>query len=204
MLKLLSKLLGRDLTAPPEPPVEEDENLSDAQILKEYFSASTQAKQALRRFLTLITAQLGTEESQRLTKLVISHLGRGGTTSEAIESGILDDEGQRRGRWVLLQVDWKATEEVEWQANELLTVAGINETWHLQDGTHTTVPRALLEFSSWVKPRGGRLLHLDLGNDAYYALLMSEEKSAEIVQIAKEAGLKVKESDEFEVEHRPE
>ncbi|WP_219114467.1 hypothetical protein [Janthinobacterium sp. UMAB-56] len=142
------------MTAPPEPPVEEDENLSDAQILKEYFSASTQAKQALRRFLTLITAQLGTEESQRLTKLVISHLGRGDTTSEAIESGILDDEGQRRGKWVLLQVDWKATEEVEWQANELLTVAGINETWHLQGGTRTTVPRALLEFSSWVKPRG--------------------------------------------------
>ena len=119
-------------------------------------------------------------------------------------SGILDDEGQRRGKWVLLQVDWKATEEVEWQANELLTVAGITETWHLQGGTKTTVPRALLEFSSWVKPRGFRLLHLDLGNDAYYALLMSQDKSAEIVQMAKEAGLKVQESDEFEVENRPE
>src|SRR5450830_1557349 len=203
MLKLLSKLLGRDLTAPAVPTVEEEETLSDAQILKEYFSVSKQNKQALRRFVRLITVQLGVEEGQRLTTSVISHLGPGNTASEAIENGILDD-GQRRGKWVLMQVDWKATEEVEWQANELLTVAGINETWHLQGGTHTTVPKALLEFSSWVKPRGGRLLHLDLGNDAYYALLMSEEKSAEIVQTAKEAGLKVKESDEFEVEHRPE
>jgi hypothetical protein len=204
MLKLLSKLLGRDLTAPPQPSVEEDEHLSDAQILNEYFSVSTQAKQALKHFLTLVTAQLGATESQRLIKLVISHLGRGDTTSEAVESGILADEGQRLGKWVLLQVDWKATEEVEWQANELLAVAGITETWHPQGGTNTTVPRALLEFSSWVKPRGFRLLHLDLGNDAYYALLMSEEKSAKIVQIAKEADLKVQESDEFEVECRSE
>lgn len=203
MLKLLRKLWGRDLSAPLEPTVKEDENLLDAQILEEYFSVSTQAKQALERFLTLITAQLGTEESQRLTKLVISHLRCGDTTSGAIESGILDDEGQRRGQWVLLQVDWRDTEEVEWQANELLTVAGITETWHLQGGTNTTVPKVLLEFSSWVKPRGFRLLHLDLGSDAYYALLTSQEKSAEILQIAKEAGLKVQESDEFEVENRP-
>lgn len=204
MLKLLRKLWGRNLSAPPEPTVEEDENLLDAKTLEEYFSVPTHAKESLGRFLTLITAQLGTEESQRLTKLVISHLECGDTTGGAIESGILDDEGQRRGKWVLLQVDWKATEEVEWQANELLTVAGITETWHLQGGTMTTVPRALLEFSSWVKPWGFRLLHLDLGNDAYYALLMSQDKSAEIVQMAKEAGLKVQESDEFEVENRPE
>jgi hypothetical protein len=188
------------LTAPPEPTVEEDESLSDAQILKEYFSVSRQAKQALRRFVTLITAQLGVEESQRLTKSVISHVRPGDTTSEAIENGILVD-GQRRGKWVLLQVDWEATEEVEWQANELLIVAGITETWHPQGGTNVTVPRALLQFSSWVKPRGFCLLHLDLGHDACYALLVLAEKLEEIRRAAEDAGLKVQKSDEFEGEH---
>lgn len=200
MLKLLNKLLGRDLTAPPEPTGEDDGSLSDTQILKEYFSVSKQTKQALRHFVTLITAQLGVEESRRLTKSVLSHLGPGVTTSEAIENGILD-EGQRRGKWVLIQVDWKATEEVEWQATELLTVAGLTEIWHPKDGAKVPVPRALLEFSSWVKQRGFRLLHLDLGHDAYYALLVLPDKSEEIVRAADEAGLKVQESDEFEVEH---
>ena len=90
MLKLLTKLLGRDLTAPPETTGEDDGSLSDTQILKEYFSVSKQTKQALRHFVTLITAHLGVEESRRLTKSVLSHLGPGVTTSEAIENGILD------------------------------------------------------------------------------------------------------------------
>lgn len=200
MLKLLSKLLGRKLTTPPELTVEKEENLSDEQILKEYFPVSKQAKEALRRFITLITAQLEIEESLRLTKSVLSHLEPGVTASEAIESGILDD-GQRRGMWVLIQVDWKATEEVEWQANELLTVAGLKEIWHLQGGARVPVPQALLEFSSWVKQRGFRLLHLDLGHDAYYALLVLKGTSEETVRAADEAGLKVQESDEFEAEH---
>ncbi len=100
-----------------------------------------------------------------------------------------------------MQVDWKATEEVEWQANELLTVAGITETWHMESETKATVPHALVEFSSWVKPRGLRLLHLDLGDDAYYALLVSADHLEEIVQAAEEAGLKIQESDDFEREH---
>ncbi|MGJ9420700.1 hypothetical protein ACHAC9_23555 [Massilia sp. CMS3.1] len=188
------------MTAPPESAVEVDESLSDAQIFKEYFSVSKKTKQALRRFVKLITAQLGVEESQRLTKSVLSHLGPGDAASEAIENGILDD-GQRRGKWVLMQVDWKATEEVEWQANELLIVAGITEIWHLQGGVKLTVPRALLEFSSWVEHRGFRLLHLDLGHDAYYALLVSMDKLEEILRAAAEAGLKVQGSEDFQLEH---
>lgn len=200
MLKLLSKLLGRDLTAPREPTIEEDESVSDAQIREEFFSVSKEVKQALKRFIALITVQLGAVESQRLIAAVMSNLEPGDTPSEAIQNGLLDD-GQRRGKWLLIQVDWNATEEVEWQANELLTVAGITETWHLQGETEMTVLRALMQFSAWVKPRGFSLLHLDLGHDAYYAFLVLAEKSEEIRRAAEEAGLKVQESDAFEGEH---
>ncbi|MFX5494236.1 hypothetical protein ABTD62_21075, partial [Acinetobacter baumannii] len=79
----------------------------------------------------------------------------------------------------MIQVDWKATEEVEWQANELLTAAGIAENWHMENGTKVTVPHALVEFSTWVRPRGFRLLHLDLGDDSYYALLVREDQLEE-------------------------
>tara|TARA_Y100000296_G_scaffold43455_2_gene49936 strand:+ start:5941 stop:6258 length:318 start_codon:yes stop_codon:yes gene_type:complete len=100
----------------------------------------------------------------------------------------------------LIQVDWKATEEVAWQANELLTAAGIAETWHMKSGTKAAVLHALAEFSTWVRPRGFRLLHLDLGDDAYYALLVREDQLEEIVQAAEDAGLDVQESDDFERE----
>ncbi|WP_156794641.1 DUF6630 family protein [Herbaspirillum seropedicae] len=200
MFKLLSKLWGRDLTSPRGPTVEEEEILSDAQIFKEDFSVSKQNKQALGRFVRLITAQLGGEESQRLATSVMSHLGPGDTASDAIQNGILDDDGQRRGQWVVLQVDWKATEEVEWQANELLTTAGITETWNMESGTNATVPHALVEFSSWVKPRGLRLLHLDFGDDAYYALLVLADQLEEIIQAAENAGLNIQGSDDFERE----
>jgi len=179
--------------------VEEEEILSDAQIIKEYWPVSEEDNQALRRFVRLITVQLGAEESDRLTTLVMSEREPG----DAIEAGInaiLDEDGQRRGKWVLIQVDWKATEEVEWQANELLTAAGIAENWHMENGTKVTVPHALVEFSTWVRPRGFRLLHLDLGDDSYYALLVREDQLEEIVLAAEDAGLDVQESDDFERE----
>lgn len=199
MLKLLSRLWGRKSASPKVHSLEEEEILSDAQIIKEYWPVSEEDDQALRRFVRLITVQLGAEESDRLTTLVMSDREPG----DAIEAGInaiLDEDGQRRGKWVLIQVDWKATEEVEWQANELLTAAGIAETWHMKSGTKVTVPHALVEFSTWVRPRGFRLLHLDLGDDAYYALLVREEQLEEIVLAAEDAGLDVQESDDFERE----
>lgn len=199
MLKLLSRLWGRNSVAPKLPPVEEEEILSDVQITKEYCSVSEEDNQALRRFVRLITVQLGAEESDRLTTLVMSDREPG----DAIDNGInaiLDDDGQRRGKWVLIQVDWKATEEVEWQANELLTAAGIAQTWHMKSGTKAPVLHALVEFSTWVRPRGFRLLHLDLGDDAYYALLVREDQLEDIVQAAEDAGLDVQESDDFERE----
>ncbi|MES9261455.1 hypothetical protein ABEQ23_12355, partial [Cutibacterium acnes] len=85
--------------------MEEEEILSDAQIIKEYWLVSEEDNQALRRFVRLITVQLGAEESDRLTTLVMSEREPG----DAIEAGInaiLDEDGQRRGKWVLIQVDW--------------------------------------------------------------------------------------------------
>ena len=204
MLKILSKLLGRDLTARSEPVPEDERRLSDEQIMEEYFPPSKhskQAKQALRHVVTLLTEQLGREESQRLTSLVTSHLQPGETASGALEDALLGDDGQRRGKWLMIQVDWKATDEVEWQANELLASAGVAETWHLQDELNTTVPLALSSFADWVKLRGYCLLHVDLGHDAYYAFLVLQEKSDEIIRAAETAGLEIQTSDEFAAEN---
>lgn len=197
MFKLLRKLLGRNLAAQAEPAPEIDENLSDAQILREYFSVPKQVKAALKHFITLISEDLGEQESRRLTRVVLSNLQPGDTANEAITNGMLGEKGQRRGKWFLIQLDWKATEDLEWQANEVLMTAGIAESWQLQSASGKSVPMALLEFSSWVRHRGFQLLHLDLGHDAYYAFLVNDTKVEEVLRAAKEAALKVQDSSEF-------
>lgn len=200
MFKLLNRLLGRSTPTRPAPPAAAD-RVSDDQLLRSHFSVSKEAELALERFGTLVTAQLGAEESRRLTNLLVAQLQRGDTPEDAVNNSLLGDDGQQPGKWVMLTVDWKATEEVEWQANELLATAGVAETWHLQDEENKIVAQALLEFSAWVEPRGLQLLHLDLLHDAYYALLVRAELADEARQAAKQAGLKLQSCDEFRAEN---
>lgn len=56
---------------------------------------------------------------------------------------------------------------------------------------------ALLALSSWVEVRGFHLLHLDLGDDAYRALLAAAEQSEQIMRAAQAAGLKLQRSSDF-------
>jgi N-acyl-D-aspartate/D-glutamate deacylase len=197
MFKFLGRVLGLKSPDPLVPVDEKGDILSDAQLLRAHFSVSEQAEEAFSRFVILITEHLGTEESQRLTSLAVSRLRSGDSPHDAIVGSILADEGQRRGKWLLLQVDWKAADEVEWQANELLAVAGVAKAWHVQGADSMTVPKVLLAFSSWVRQRGRHLLHLDLEDDAYCALLVPSGKSDEIISAAEEIGLKLQGADQF-------
>lgn len=201
MLKLFSRLLKRDVHTAPGPVHEENEVHSNEQLLRAHFSFSEEAGQALGRFVSLISGHLGSGESERLSSLAVSRLRLGDTADDAIADSLLGDDGQRPGKWLLLQVDWKATEEVEWQANELLAAAGLTERWQLQDGPDTTVPQALLAFSAWAEHLGFHLLHLDLGHDAYYALLAPADRSAAMLRAALEAGLKLQDSGAFAAEN---
>lgn len=190
MFKLFGRMLGK------KPGVEAGQGVTEPPSPDEEAPVSNAARQALERFIVLVTAHLEEEERRRLVKGVLSPLHPGQTVEDAIQNGILDD-GQRTGQWLLLQVDWKAADEVEWQANELLLAAGIDDTWELDDEEEASVPQALLAFSSWVERHGMRLLHLDLGHDAYYALLMRQEKVDETLRAARDAGLILRDAAAF-------
>lgn len=75
---------------------------------------------------------MGFEESQRLADLVVSKLHEDESMIEAMTNSLLD-EYQHPDKWLLLEVDWKATEEIEWQANKLLAIADVTETWNCKD-----------------------------------------------------------------------
>jgi len=209
MFKLFRKLLGRDSTTGPvakvevevEVEVEVDETLSDIQILQEYFSPPKKARQALRQFMLLISQRLGVHESKRLTNRVMACLQPGKTTDEALVHGLVDERGQQHGQWVLIHLDCRATEEVEWQANEVLRTHGVTVSWHLGEIEGMTPPQALGAFSIWVRQYGLSLLHLQTGDTDWCAFLVEESNSLQVLQLAEQAGLKVQREEEFLADH---
>lgn len=48
---------------------------------------------------------------------------------EALSEVIFGEDGQKRGQWAFIQLDWKATEEIVWQVTEILSVLGIEDRW---------------------------------------------------------------------------
>lgn len=72
MFKLLSSLFSKNVPAVPELAGNENQVLTDAQLLRAHFSVTEQDEEALRRVITLITDPLGTEESRRLTELAVA------------------------------------------------------------------------------------------------------------------------------------
>jgi len=176
MFTLLRNLLDRTPSQP-----EPDENLSDTQILKEYFSPSKEARQALKRLTALITRQLGSDESKRLTNRVMACLQPGDAVEEALVNGLIED-----GR-MLLSVDWRAADEVAWQANALLRAFGVTAPWELAVAEAATVPRALLALSAWAGQHGLSLLHI--GGDGYAAFLVRNADLPAVLDLAAQAGL---------------
>lgn len=196
MLKLLRSLLsGRSQPSTTSTQTEPDQSLSDTEILKEHFSPSKEARQALKRFTQLISRHLGSEESKRLTNRVMACLQPGDTVEEALVNGLVDERGQQHGKWMLLSVDWRASDEVEWQANELLQAFDITVPWHFGEAKGRTVPEAMLAFSSWVGQYGLSLLHL--GGDTYAAFLVRHADLPAAIELASQAGLSVQDEADY-------
>jgi hypothetical protein len=183
---LLKKLFGQQAPALPAATAEADENLSDKQILKEYFSPSKEARQALKRLTALITRHLGSEESKRLANRVMACLQPGEAVEEALVNGLVEDDGPH-GNPVVLSVDWRAADEVAWQANALLQAFGVTAPWELAVAEPATVPRALLALSAWAGQHGLSLLHI--GGDGYAAFLVRNADLPAVLDLAAQAGL---------------
>jgi len=183
LFTLLKKLFGQQAPALPAATAEAipDDNLSDTQILKEYFSPSKEARQALKRLAALITLHLASDESKRLTNRVMACLQPGDSVEDALVNGLVEDDR------VLLSVDWRAADEVAWQANALLRAFGVTEPWELALAEPATVPRALLALSAWAGRHGLSLLHI--GGDGYAAFLVKDADLPVVMDLAAQAGL---------------
>ncbi|HEX8405352.1 MAG TPA: hypothetical protein VF670_12095 [Duganella sp.] len=151
---------------------------------------------AMAQFMRLVSGHLGDDESARLTGHVLSQFDGSEVAGgrEAVggffHEGVMDEEGQQRGKWLMIAVDWKASDEIDWQANEILATRGIDDRWEWNaDGK--TVMEGLQVLSDWLAPHALSLLSVDFGHDAYYMLIVDDDIAREAVELGQRAGLDV-------------
>jgi hypothetical protein len=174
ILKRLFRFLAR---APEQTPAEQEEFVEEAQV----------DSAALEAFSRLVTAHLGEAESKRLTRQVVAH-------DEGFLYAVQDDDGQQANHWLMLSVDWKAYDEVQWQIDLMLATRGIESgwTWQLPDqASQRTVMSALKSLAHWLPSRDLALLHIDSGGDDYQALIVGQGQAAEILSLGAAAGITI-------------
>ncbi|MES2164760.1 MAG: hypothetical protein V4476_26710 [Pseudomonadota bacterium] len=149
----------------------------------------------------LISRHLGNQESERLVRQMEAKYDAAGLTSiDEIRwlffGAMLDDQGQQRGQWLMLQVDWNGSEEVAWQAQEMLAARGVEPSWQWEH-QGKTVMQGLGELSHWLEPRQLSLLIVDYESDSYYALIMENALVEQTLALARGAGVKILRFEDF-------
>lgn len=190
MFKRLFGLLWPQPVAPARPPIE---------LLSE--EAYARYKAGAGAFMRLISRHLGDQESQRLGRLVEAKYGAKNRTSiDEIRwlfyDAMLDDQGQQLGQWLMLQVDLKDSEEVAWQAQEMLTARGIKQPWDWDD-QGKTVMQGLEDLSLWLAERQFSLLVVDYESDSYYALIVENTLVNQAIALAQDGGVKLVRFEDF-------
>lgn len=199
MLKFLGKLLNRDLTTPAEPI---DTNVSEDEIW-EILHPKKKGELALRKknlqtFLQFAASQLNKTECQRLCRVAKRALDDSENSFEALSDVIFGEEGQRRGKWVFIQLDWKAREEIVWQVSEILSTFDISDRWEPDcEAEFDSVPKALLALSEWLGGMGLALLHFETGSDSYCSLIVRASDVSNAKELAMAAQLTLYDHAEF-------
>ena len=199
MLKFLGKLLNRDLTTPSEPI---DTNVPEREILELLHSTNkaelSRRKKNLQGFLQFATSQLNKTEVQRLCRVAKRALDDSEDMFDALSEVMSGEEGQRRGKWVFIQLDWKAREEIVWQVSEILATFGISERWeHDCETEFCSVPEALLALSDWLAERDLALLHFETNSDSYCSVIVRASESSTAKELALAAQLRLYDHAEF-------
>lgn len=155
---------------------------------------------ALADFVRLVSRHLGEEKSEELVEEVL--------VSEeeplyALKEAGYGDDGLR----LVIGVDWKAYDEIDWQVDLLLVTRGIAERWEWQmpdDESKWTVMTALKALQHWLQQRGLTLLHIDSGGDDYHCLIIEPGLVAQAVSLGADACIDVSSHQEFLIRQRDE
>lgn len=199
MLKFLGKLLNRDLTTTAEPI---DTNVPEDEIWELLHPTKKKElslrKKHLQSFLQFSTHHLNKTESLRLCRVAKRALDDSEDSFGALREVMSGEEGQRRGKWVFIQLDWKAREEIVWQVSEILSTFGISERWDRDcEAEFNTVPEALQALSDWLTQRDLALLHFETNSDSYCSQIVKASEVSTVKELAMAAQLTLYDCAEF-------
>jgi hypothetical protein len=183
MLKLLGKLLGKDLSSPPAP--DPPGNVSDREILRELHPVASKA--AFRKFLVAITANLTAAQSKRLVDIgLAAHADATAPFDviEAVTQAINDaNDAEATLPKLFFCIDHKAKEEIQWQINQLVAARGLVDRW--EGKTSTTTESMFRDAAEWLNAHGLELLVIETAGDYYLALIVTSTELKTIVALGK-------------------
>lgn len=190
MFKRLLAFLSR---APGPAAVDDLDDLDEDPRLIEQAAAY---KSAMAPFMDVVAGHLAVDERERLTSSVLDQFdgsevaGDRETVSEIFHEAMFGDEGQHHDHRLLIAVDWKASDEIDWQANDILALHGIDDEWEW-DSEGKTVMEGMAALSDWLKRHALALLSIDFGHDAYYMAIVTNDTTPQAIALGQSAGLNV-------------
>lgn len=148
-------------------------------------------RDALREALGLMLAHLGALERRRLEREVMKQLNEFGSPELALSEAFNGEQAQTHGQWVLMTVDVKGSDQVEWQAQELVAAHKLPGDFAWRPSGRPVLD-GLSALDAWLRARRHVYLHLDLLTDCYWGCVVPMQRQAEIVRLLREAGLTVR------------
>ena len=119
--------------------------------------------------------------------------GQGDEPCSALTEGLLDpDKGQQLEHLVLLVIDWKGFDGVEYLAPHLTQACGIQEVYPYEQREGMTVVQVLAEFDDWLARFGKRYLHLNTGSDEYVGFIVHADRLGIMIAMATKAGIEAR------------
>ena len=191
MLKLLGKLFNKALTSLPEPiePIVYDDGLNE--ITPAAKAELTRRKKNLRAFIKAITPHLNETESQRLARVAAKAIDDEFDELYALEEAI---SCQKTGQWVFINFEWKAVDEIAWQASEILDLYDVKEKWTYANYTDSSeTVKALKNLSKWLNSIGFSLVNVQNDGDSYCSFIVKTPSLPQVKELASIAEIKIDE-----------
>jgi hypothetical protein len=118
------------------------------------------------------------------------------STFEALATAIIggeDSDGQKRGQWVLIHIDWKDSDEIAWQVREILGAYGLEAEWDYTgnpDGD-CDARHALGCLAQWLEALGFGLIEFETESTDYCCLIVKNADRSIVKDLAEAAELKI-------------
>ncbi len=186
-------------------PSGEPERIPDEQIIREYFRpppVDKKTKATYKKLIELLHAHLEGEMATKHISRAVAKLKPGDLPIEVLDVGLLAGRGKVAASLGFIGLDWKACEEIYWQANLLCKAHGISDEWAYdwqtnsenegwQERGEVPVEAPLRSFGRWLRGYKVTLAYVGV-DDSVLAFAVSDENCATLLELSKSLEIPVK------------